>query len=149
MTHHNRFEVEGNLTRDAELTYTNSGTARATFSIANEVYCGKDRPTHTSFFNFTIWGSYAEKMTPWLIKGTTVFVTCQGRMEAWEKDGKKMTAFKCIVGPSDILRFTSKSVEAAGRHQQLMANKKGATQHPSSSPATPPKQNNFEDDIPF
>lgn len=152
MTHHNRFEVEGNIIKNAELTYINSGTALVKFSIANEVYQGQGKKNYVSFFNFNMWGKYAERMAPRLIKGCTVFVTCQGRIESWEKDGKKVSAFKGTIGPNDVIRFTARSKEAIAKHDALRAGSQQQQQQQQTPASTPSQQSPndlFEDDIPF
>jgi single-stranded DNA-binding protein len=81
---------------------------------------GKGKPTHTSFFPITIWGKFAERTAPKLIKGCTVFISCTGRIEKYkDKNGVDRYPFKCTIGPTDIIRFTYKSKEAQQRHEQL------------------------------
>lgn len=71
----------GNLTRDPELRYTQSGAAKAQFSIALNRYW-KDREGNrqeeTTFVPIVIWGAQAENCANYLKKGRPVAV--EGRL---------------------------------------------------------------------
>ncbi len=114
----------GNLTRDAELKYTNSGTAICNFSLAvNEKYGETD---HVSYFDFAIWGKFADAVSQYLNKGLSIAVTAKAKQERWEKDGVK----------KNKVAFTVTSLRMFG------GNKGGGS--PAAPPAPIP-----EDDIPF
>ena len=124
----NSCSFTGNLTRDAELKYTNTGTAICNFSLAvNEKYGDKD---YASYFDFTIWGKFAEAVNQYLLKGLPIAVTAKAKQERWEQDGNKRSKVKYNVLS---LRMFSK----------------GGTQNQSNQ--TPPdnQTEQFEDDIPF
>lgn len=88
MNNINKVILEGNLTRDAELTYLTSGTAVCKFAIANNVYQGKDKDDYCSYFDIVIWGKMAEGLTKYLTKGKGVFIVTKARQNRWEKDGQ-------------------------------------------------------------
>lgn len=133
MTNVNRSEIEGNIVADCKLSYTATGTAIANFSVANEVYQGKGKDNYTSFFNVVIWGDYAERMAPKLIKGCTVLFTCTLRIENYtDKQNNKRTTLKCVIGPQNYIRFTYQSAEARARLEQMKAN---SAQVQSTNPA--------------
>jgi len=71
----------GNLTRDPELRYTQSGAAKAQFSVAINRYW-KDREGNkqeeTTFVPIVIWGAQAENCANYLKKGRPVAV--EGRL---------------------------------------------------------------------
>jgi len=70
----------GNLTRDAELKYTNSGKSLAVFDIAvNTKY--KDKQD-TIFWKCTLWN--AEKLVQYLTKGKRVLIEGIVKEEKWE-----------------------------------------------------------------
>lgn len=122
MTHRNYFEVEGNIIEDSKLEYTTSGTAKLTFSVANEVYGGSGRDNHVSFFNVTMWGKMAEKLCARIIKGCTVLFSCTGKIEKYtDRNGIVRYPFKCNIGPQDFIRFTAKTKAAQVRHDELKA----------------------------
>ena len=72
--------VGGNLTRDAELRYTNSGKAVSSFSIAmnSKFKQGEEWVEKVEFFKVTYWGKPAEAVAKYLLKGKKVAV--EGRL---------------------------------------------------------------------
>ena len=78
----NKVILSGNLTRDPEVRYSQSGTAYAKMGIAvNRPYTSKStegQPT-VDFFNMTSWGKTAEFCGRYLKKGSSVIV--EGRVE--------------------------------------------------------------------
>ena len=73
----NRVILTGNITRDADLRYTQNDKAYSKFSIANNEGFGDNKKTN--FFNCTLWGKSAENLNRFLVKGQKVLVT--GRVE--------------------------------------------------------------------
>jgi single-strand DNA-binding protein len=129
MAHVNRTELEGNLVADSELKYTATGTPLLTFSIANNQYQGKGKEDYTSFFNCVIWGKFAERMAPKIIKGCSVLFSCSLKMESFQdKTGVKRSVLKCVIGIGDFIRFTYRSPEAMARHNALAAQQQAPQQ---------------------
>ena len=92
----NKFIVNGNLTKDAELRYTQNDKAYSKFSIANNEGYGENRKTN--FFNCTLWGKSAENLNRYLIKGQKVLIT--GKIELGkytDKEGIERTTTDIIV----------------------------------------------------
>lgn len=79
----NNITIIGNLTKDAELKYTNAGTAVARLSLAYN----HDKE-NVSYFDVTLWGEYAEKMNQYLVKGKQIAVQGELKQQRWEKDGQ-------------------------------------------------------------
>ena len=73
----NRVMLTGNITRDADLRYTQNDKAYSKFSIANNEGYGDNQKTN--FFNCTLWGKSAENLNRFLVKGQKVLIT--GRVE--------------------------------------------------------------------
>jgi single-strand DNA-binding protein len=124
--------VEGNLTRDCELKYVGGGTACGTFSIANNVYAGKDKDDYVSYFECVMWAKRAEALAPYLVKGTGVVVQGELRQERWEKDGEKRSAMKITVNAISLKGRREKSSDA-----------------PSENRVEIRDADDFQDDIPF
>jgi single-strand DNA-binding protein len=72
--------IGGNLGRDAEVRTTQNGDKVAGFSVAV-----KDRD-ETIWFRCDLWGTRAEKLAPYLRKGTPV--TVNGDLRLSEYEGK-------------------------------------------------------------
>ena len=79
--------VVGNLGKDPEVRFTQSGRAVANFSVAtSDSWTGQDgnRQERTEWHNIVVWGKQAELCGQYLAKGRQVFV--QGRIQtrSWE-----------------------------------------------------------------
>lgn len=100
--------IMGNLTRDPEVRFTQSGTAVASFSVASQ-----DRKRDadgnwvdgdTTFLDVTAWRQTAENVGDSLSKGDRVVVYGRLRQRSYEtKTGEKRTVLEVEadeVGPS-------------------------------------------------
>lgn len=76
----NNVVLVGRMTRDAELRYTPSNVAVATFSLAvNRNFKGANGERETDFINCVIWRQQAENLANWAKKGALVGIT--GRIQ--------------------------------------------------------------------
>jgi single-strand DNA-binding protein len=115
----NTVTLVGNLTRDPELRFTQSGQAIATFGLAvNRRYQQNGEwQEKVSFFNVVAWAQLGENAASSLQKGSRVIVT--GRLEQREyesRDGDKRNVVEIVadeVGPS--LRWATATVERTDR----------------------------------
>jgi single-strand DNA-binding protein len=66
----------GNLGRDAELRYAQSGNPVLRFTVAcsSTQGTGEQRQEHTDWFNVTLFGKRGEALAQYLLKGTRVAV---------------------------------------------------------------------------
>jgi single-strand DNA-binding protein len=117
----NTITVVGNVTRDPELKFLNSGQAALRLSVAVSRRW-QNRQTQeweekTSFFDVQAYGPMAENAASSLTKGSRIVVT--GRMEqrSWETDnGEKRSAFEIVadeIAPS--LRWATAQVTRTPR----------------------------------
>jgi single-strand DNA-binding protein len=121
MSNGNTVTVIGNITRDPELRYTNSGQTRATFGLAvNRRW--QNRQTNeweeaTSFFDIVCWGDLGENVSESLGKGARVIVTGRLEQRSWETDNnEKRSKVEIVadeVGPS--LRWATAQVQKTDR----------------------------------
>ena len=81
--------IEGNLTRDPELTYTPKGTPLCKLSIAaNRYYKSEDElQNEVSYFDIECWGRQAENCGEYLNKGRGVRIVGRLKQERWESTG--------------------------------------------------------------
>jgi single-strand DNA-binding protein len=103
----NSITVVGNVTRDPELKFLNSGQATVRVSVAvNRRW--QNRQTQeweeqTSFFDAVCWGSLAENVAISLSKGHRVVVTGRLEQRSWENDaGEKRSKVEIVadsIGP--------------------------------------------------
>ena len=72
----NNVVLVGRMTRDAELRYTPSNVAVATFSLAvNRNFKGANGERETDFINCVIWRQQAENLANWAKKGALIGIT--------------------------------------------------------------------------
>lgn len=97
----NRVTITGNLTRDPDLRTTATGNPVLGFSVAvndrrknNATGEWEDYP---NFIDCTMFGSRAEKITPYLTKGMKVAIEGRLRWSQWEKDGQKRSKVEVII----------------------------------------------------
>lgn len=126
----------GRLVRNAELKYTQGGTAVCEFSIASN-YSRKQGDGWTeevSYFDCSMFGKRADALAKYLTKGQQVAIQASPRQERWEKDGQKRSRVRFIVD-----QITLVGGRSDGGNQ-------GATAQPSSAT---PSSSDFDDDVPF
>lgn len=132
----------GNLGRDAELRYTQGGTAVATLNMATtEIWNDKDgkKQEKTEWHRVVLWGKQADSLAEYLVKGKQIYV--EGRIQTRKWTDK-----------NQIERYTT---EIRGDRVVLLGSKGGGggayPPHPADAaehtePATVPPD---DSDIPF
>ena len=108
----NDVHLSGNLTKDAELRRTQSGTSVLNGSLA----VNKRRKDNngewvdnTCFVDFVVFGSRAEKLEQYLKKGTKVCIGGSLRWSSWERDGQKRSKLDVVA---DEIEFMSKGQQS-------------------------------------
>ncbi len=119
MASENSVTVVGNLTRDPELRYTQSGTGLANMGLAvsRRYQVNGEWQEQTSFFNVVAWGDLGENAAASLTKGSRVIVTGRLEQRSYEtKEGEKRNVVEIRadeLGPS--LRWAQAQVERISR----------------------------------
>jgi single-strand DNA-binding protein len=89
----NKVILIGNLGRDPEIKYTQSGTAVANLSLAtNEVWTDKagQKQERTEWHRVVVWGKQAQVLAEHLSKGKQVYVEGSLQTRSWDdRDGNK------------------------------------------------------------
>ncbi len=112
MAFDNTITIVGNLTRDPELRYTQSGKALTKLGLA---WSRKDKQGEETvgFFDVTCWGDLAENVAESVSKGTRVVVYGRVDYQSWEdKEGQKRSKVEVVadeVSPS--LRWATAQVD--------------------------------------
>jgi single-strand DNA-binding protein len=91
MNNLNSILIEGNLTRDPELSYCSNGNPWCKFSVAvNRFYKQEDeRKEEVSFIDVSAYGKTAEACAEYLKKGRGVRVVGRLKQDRWkDADGK-------------------------------------------------------------
>ena len=139
----NRVMISGNLTRDAELRSTQSGTSMLGMGIAvNDRR--KNQKTgewedYPNFVDCTMFGTRAEKLQPYLTKGTKVAIEGKLSYRSWERDGQRRSKLGVIV---DDLEFMSSRRDDAGSGY-------APRPVPEADPAIDAAASVYDEDIPF
>jgi len=116
MSNGNSITIVGNLTRDPELRFTQTGQAKATLGVAVSRRW-QNRQTQeweeaTSFFDVVCWREQAENASESLARGSRVIVTGRLEQRSWETpDGDKRSKVEVVadeIGPS--LRWATASI---------------------------------------
>lgn len=134
----NTVAVAGRLVRDADLKYTNSGTAICEFSIANNysIKRGDQWEEAVNYFDCTLFGRRAEALHKHLAKGKQVAVSGELQQQRWETDGQKRSRVKIMVRNLQLLGG-SRDGGDSGTGGSYDANTTGGS------------STDFEDDVPF
>lgn len=104
----NRVILIGNLGRDPEIRYTQSGEPIANFSLAtSEKWTGKDgqKQEKTEWHRVEVFGKVAQVVKDYCQKGKTVYIEGAIHYDEWiDKDGQKRNTTKIRVsGPQSRL----------------------------------------------
>ena len=84
----NKVMLIGNLTRDPELTTTNSGVSVCRFSLAvPRRFANADNGPQADFFNIVVWRGQAENCHKFLKKGSKCCIIGKIQNSSYEKDG--------------------------------------------------------------
>ena len=152
----NHVVLVGRLTRNAELKYTNNGSAVCKFGLAINQRRKKDDQwvDEAHFFDIALWGKTAESLNQYLVKGKQVGIEGQLRQNRWEQDGQARS--KVEIFATNVMLLGSGSGSGSGGRQGQGASTEGRSggagapsgggDFPEGGQAAP---DNFEDDIPF
>ena len=148
----NHVVLVGRLTRNAELKYTNNGSAVCKFGLAINQRRKKDDQwvDEAHFFDIALWGKTAESLNQYLVKGKQVGIEGQLRQNRWEQDGQARS--KVEIFATNVMLLGSGSGGRQGQGASTEGRSGGAGtpsgggDFPEGGQAAP---DNFEDDIPF
>jgi single-strand DNA-binding protein len=136
----NKVILVGNLGKDPEVKYLDSGVAVANFSLATtENYKNKEgeRVSQTEWHNIVLWRGLAEVAEKWLKKGSSVYIEGKIKTRKWEdKDGN--TRYNTEILADNMTMLGGKS----------NADSTSPTSSESTTTATKPSEDTA-DDLPF
>jgi single-strand DNA-binding protein len=140
----NHVVLVGRLTRDAELKYTNSGTALCKFSLAinRRRKNGDQWIDEPNFFDVVLMGRMGESVHRYLLKGKQVGIQGELHQSRWETDGQSRSRVEVFANNLQLLGGGSGGGNRGGAGQS------GESSEPSSY-AGDESMGSFEDDVPF
>ena len=153
----NKVFLSGNLTRDPEVRYTQTGKAYARMGIAiNRRYKEKES---VDFFNLVSWEKTAEFCGRYLRKGSRVLVEGQLRTNSYEnKDGVKVNTVEIWIDNIEFAGSKRQDDDGGGNNYSKPSNDGGYSNnsYQSRRESTPPKNDDGwggepidPDDTPF
>jgi single-strand DNA-binding protein len=148
----NKVILIGNLGRDPEIRYTQSGEPIANFTLAtNEVWNDKSgqKQERTEWHRVEVFGKTAQVVRDYLTKGRQVYLEGSIRYEEWtDKDGNKRNTTRVRVsGPGSRLVLLGGRGEGPGGGGSRGGGPSGGGPAPE-----PPPADDFQasdDDVPF
>ena len=108
----NRAILVGNLGKDPELKYTQSGKAVCSFSLAtSESWKDKQgvKTDSTTWHNIVAWGKQAEVMAEHLTKGKQIYLEGRISNRNYDKDGEKKYISEVVVQSFQFIGAKSES----------------------------------------
>ena len=150
----NKVLLIGNLTRDPEMRYTNSGTPVVTFGLAtNKSWKDSDGETKeiAEFHNLVAWNKMAEICQQLLAVGMKVYIEGSLNTRSWDgDDGVKR--YKTEIRVDEMILLDSKGKDGAGIDEntgpdQSQDEPKEEKEEVSEEEA--PDEDPLEEDLPF
>lgn len=158
----NKVILIGNLGRDPETRYAQSGSAVTNFSVATSE-SWRDRTSgenqeRTEWHNVVCFARLAEIAGEYLRKGSKVYIEGSLRTTSWEQDGQKK--YRTEIMARELQMLDSRGgmgggqgggMPPAGEYNQGGAPSgfAGGQPAPVDNGPTMTDDSNFEDDIPF
>lgn len=105
----NNVVLVGRLTRDAELRYTPSNVAVATFTLAvNRSFKNENGEREADFINCVIWRQAAENLANWAKKGALIGITGQIQTRNYEnQQGQRVYVTEVLANQFQLLESRS------------------------------------------
>jgi single-strand DNA-binding protein len=139
----NKAILVGNVGKDPEVRYLDSGVAVATITLATTergytLANGTTVPDRTEWHNIVAWRGLAEIAEKYIKKGSQIFVEGKITTRKWEKDGIARYSTEIVA---DSIELLGKRPEGSSAESHPAAPKT-----PSGNTAAPSESS---DDLPF
>nr|DAE80600.1 MAG TPA: Single strand binding protein [Caudoviricetes sp.] len=142
----NNVVLVGRMTKEAELRYTPSNIAVATFTLAvNRDYKSENGEREADFINVVLWRQAAENLANWTKKGSLVGVT--GRIQTRNYDNQQGQRIYVTEVVADRFQLLESRGESQGQGQSQNAAPNFAREN-NQQMATNPLDIS-DDDLPF
>ena len=151
----NNVVLVGSMTRDAELRYTPSNQAVATFTLAvNRNFKNQNGEREADFINCVIWRQQAENLSNWAKKGTLIGVTGRIQTRNYEnQQGQRVYVTEIVADDFQILESrATREGQSGGSYNGGFNNNSsldGSSNDGFSSQSSQQTPNFGRDDSPF
>lgn len=148
----NRIMLMGNLTRDPELRYIQSGQPVCEFGMAINRYWNSqngERREETCFIDITVWGKTGERCAEHLKKGKPIFLEGYLKFESWQaQDGSKRSKHRVVADRVQFLDFAARGSNGEGGPRTRPADEQFAENPPQQEVPVEAMPSSTED-VPF
>ena len=145
---YSKIVIVGNLTRDVEIKYSQSGSAIGNVGIATSrkwKSATGEQKDEVMFIDLTFFGRTAEIANQYLRKGSKVLVDGRLVFQQWTaQDGTKRSKHTVTVDSLQML-----DTKQDGQQQQQYNQPAQQQQQTQQQPAKQPQYNYDDDEIPF
>lgn len=140
----NNVTLVGRMTRDAELRYTPSNQAVATFSLAvNRNFKSQNGEREADFINCVIWRQQAENLANWAKKGALIGITGRIQTRSYEnQQGQRIYVTEVVAENFRLLEFNNQSNHSQNQGQPRHNQQPGFGRNASPMDIS-------DDDLPF
>jgi len=160
----NKVIIVGNLGRDPELRYTQSGTAVANFSVATTSRGGRNSEPQTEWHRIVVWDKLAELCKQYLSKGRQVYVEGRLQTRSWDDQQTGQKRYQTEVVARDVVFLSGDRQDRGPRPERGgfggapdqwssgggdQSAPSGTQDPPAPMDDLPPSTFNEDDDIPF
>jgi len=142
----NQTQLIGRLTKDPEISYTQSGIARARFTLAvNRTFKNQNNENETDFIQIEAWRKTAENAANYLKKGSLTGITGSIRTGSYERDGQRIYFTNVVAdsiqfleprnstgGSQGVSNYES-SINTGGQYQGSSQGQYGSNNQPNYS----------------
>lgn len=155
MASHNRVILLGNLTRDPEIRFLQSGMAVSDIGVAvndKRKNANGEWVEEVTFVDVTLWGRTAEVAGEYLSKGSPIFIEGRLKLDSWEtQDGQKRSKLKVVAERMQLIGGRGQGGSEGGGSRPAA---KQNTQYSQAAPPddfqdAPSSAQSQGDDIPF
>lgn len=149
----NKVILIGNVGRDPEVRYLDSGIAVASLPLAttDRAYTlanGTQVPERTEWHNLVLWRGLAETAEKYVHKGDKLYVEGKIRTRSYDdQTGAKRYVTEIFVDSMEMLSPRGTVAPGAAAPQPRMS--QGAPAQPMAQSQATPAQDNTTDDLPF
>lgn len=142
----NKVQLIGNVGKDPDVRYLDSGIAVATFPLATTergytLANGTQVPERTEWHNIVLWRGLAETAEKYIHKGDKLYIEGKIRSRSYD-DQNGIKRYVVEIFGDNMEMLTPRSVQS-GQPQPMVPNQQPAV---SEQPA---QQTNAADDLPF